>query len=163
MNPIFIDVILIVLSVLLIVGGWRQGFVRAAGSLIGLVISIGIGIWGVGWIENLTGFNLTGNPMVFIVSFLFLSFIVSQLIGFVVSALDLVRKLISVIPFLGLLNRFLGAGVGVAQASVMIGAIAFVMSNFVPAGGVRTVFMGSELIKVALEVESVVGILGGTE
>lgn len=159
MNPIFIDVILIVLSVLFIVGGWRQGFVRAAGSLVGLVISIAVGIWGVGWIENVTGINLTGNPVIFITSFLILSILVSQLIGLLVSAMDMIRKLISVIPFLGLLNRVLGAVVGAAQAAVMIGAVAFVMSNFVPHGGVRTTFLNSELIKVAVSIENAVGIL----
>lgn len=159
MNPLFVDVILVVLAVLFIVGGWRQGFVRAGGSLLGLVISIGVGIWGVGWIERLTGLNLTGNPVVFVACFLILSVLVSQLIGLVVGALDMVRKLVSVVPFLGLLNRVLGAVVGAAQAAVLIGAVAFVATNFIPRGSVRAMFLEAQLVKVAVAVENAVGIL----
>ncbi len=159
MNPLFIDVILIIISILLIVGGWRQGFIRAVGSLLGLIISLAVGIWGVNFLEQITGINLTGNPVIFIFSFLTLSVIVSQLIGLVVSALDMVRRLLSVIPFVGLVNRILGVVVGAAQALVLIGAIAFLMVNFVPRGAVRTTFLESELINTAVEIESIVGIL----
>lgn len=147
MNPLFIDLGLAIVALLFVIGGYRQGFVRAAGSLVGLVLSIGIGVWGVGWLERITGLNLTASPVLFMVSFIVLSVVVSQLLGFIVSMLDMVRKMISIIPFVGFLNSLLGAIVGALQAGVLIGAVAFVMVSYVPPGVVRSSFLQSEIIK----------------
>ncbi len=159
MNPLFIDIGLAVVALLFVIGGYRQGFVRAAGSLLGLVLSIGIGVWGVGWIERITGMNLTANPVLFMVAFIVLSVIVSQLLGFVVSMLDMVRKMISIIPFVGFLNSLLGAVVGAAQAGVLIGAVAFVMVNYVPPGVVRSSVLQSEVMKKTNQLIEKTGLL----
>ena len=159
MNPIIVDVSLVVISILLIFGGYRQGFIKAAGSLLGLVISIAIGIWGVTWLEDVTGFELTRNPVVFIFVFLLLSIIVSQILRLIVSALDLVRKLLSIIPFVGLINSMLGMVLGLVQAAVMVGLVAYVTYSFFPTGGFRQTVLRSELVKVAVGAERAAGLL----
>lgn len=159
MNPIIVDVILVVISILLIYGGYRQGFIRAAGSLLGLVISIAIGIWGVTWLEHVTGFELTRNPVVFIFTFLVLSIIVSQILRLIVSALDLVRKLLSIIPFVGLINSVLGAVLGVVQALVFVALVAYVAWTFLPAGKVRATMLASQLVHTAVGAEHAAGLL----
>ncbi len=159
MNPIFVDVILVVISILLIYGGYRQGFIRAAGSLLGLVISIAIGIWGVTWLENVTGFELTRNPVVFIFTFLILSILVSQLLRLLVSALDLVRKLLSIIPFVGLINSLLGTLLGLVQAVLFIGLVAYVTQTYLPVGTIRYSLLNSQLVAAGVRFESAIGLL----
>lgn len=159
MNPLIVDVCLAVVSLLLIYGGYRQGFIRAAGSLIGLVISIALGIWGVTWLEQLTGFELTRNPVIFVGTFLVLSILISQLLRLVVSALDLVRKLLSIIPFVGLINSLLGTVLGVVQAVVFIGLVAYVSFTYFPAGTVRQTFLQAQLVHVAVGIEKTAGLL----
>jgi uncharacterized membrane protein required for colicin V production len=159
MNPIFVDVILVVISILLIYGGYRQGFIRAAGSLLGLVISIAIGIWGVTWLENVTGFELTRNPVVFIFTFLILSILVSQLLRLIVSALDLVRKLLSIIPFVGLINSLLGTLLGLVQAVLFIGLVAYVAQTYLPVGTIRYSLLNSQLVAAGVRFESAIGLL----
>jgi uncharacterized membrane protein required for colicin V production len=152
-------VILIVISILLLWNGYRHGFIRAAGSLLGLVISIWIGIWGVTWLEDVTGFNLTANPVTFIFTFLILSVIVSQVIRLIVGALDLVRRLFSIIPFVGLINSFLGLMLGAVQAALLIGTIAYITVTYLPSGEVRTILLGSQLVDFGVMAEEQLGVL----
>lgn len=159
MNPLIVDVCLAVVSLLLIYGGYRQGFIRAAGSLIGLVISIALGIWGVTWLEQLTGFELTRNPVIFVGTFLLLSVLISQILRLLVSALDLVRKLLSIIPFVGLINSLLGTVLGVVQAAVFIGLVAYVSFTYFPAGNVRQAFLQAQLVRFAVQFEQTAGLL----
>ncbi|MDQ5952567.1 MAG: hypothetical protein QG626_696 [Patescibacteria group bacterium] len=159
MNPLIVDVCLAVVSLLLVYGGYRQGFIRAAGSLLGLVISIALGIWGVTWLEQMTGFELTRNPVIFVGTFLVLSVLISQLLRLIVSALDLVRKLLSIIPFVGLINSLLGTVLGVVQAAVFIGLVAYVSSTYFPAGTVRQTFLQAQLVHVAVGIEKTAGLL----
>lgn len=159
MNPIIVDACLAVVSILLIYGGYRQGFIRAAGSLLGLVVSIAVGIWGVTWLENITGIELTRNPIVFVFTFLVLSILVSQLLRLVISALDLVRKLLSIIPFVGLLNSLLGTVLGVVQALVFVGLVAYVSFNYFPAGQLRKTFLEARSVSMAVRVEKTAGLL----
>lgn len=159
MNPLIVDIILIVISILLLWNGYRQGFIKAAGSLLGLVISIVVGIWGVTWLEDVTGFNLTGSPVTFVITFLILSVIVSQIIRLIVNALDLVRRLVSIIPFVGLINRILGSALGLVQAALLIGAVAYVAVTYLPTGAVQTSVLGSQLVDFAVQTETTLGVL----
>ena len=159
MNPLIVDICLAVVSILLIYGGYRQGFIRAAGSLLSLVVSIALGIWGVTWLEDLTGFELTRNPAIFVVCFLILTIIVSQILRLVVTALDLVRRLLSIIPFVGLVNSLLGMLLGVVQAIVFIGLVAYVVAAFFPAGRLQMTFLESRFIHTAIRIEKTAGLL----
>ncbi len=159
MNPIIVDVILVVISILLIWGGYRQGFIKAAGSLLGLVISIGVSIWGVTWLEDLTGFDLTGNPVMFVFTFLTLAIFISQIVRLIVSGLDLVRRLVSIIPFVNLINKGLGLILGVVQAIILIGAVAYVTVTFLPAGAMKDVMLESMIIGTGVEAGEKLGVL----
>lgn len=159
MNPIIVDVILVVISILLIWGGYRQGFIKAAGSLLGLVISIGVSIWGVTWLEDLTGFDLTGNPVMFVFTFLTLAIFISQIVRLIVSGLDLVRRLVSIIPFVNLINKGLGLILGVVQAIILIGAVAYVTVTFLPAGAMKDVMLESMIIGTGVEAGERLGVL----
>jgi len=158
-NPIIVDVILIVVSILLVWGGYRQGFIKAAGSLLGLVISIAVSIWGVTWLEDLTGFDLTGNPVVFVFTFLTLAIFISQIVRLIVGGLDLVRRLMSIIPFVNLINKGLGLVLGVVQAVILVGALAYVTVTFLPTGAMRDVMLESMIIGTAVDAGEKIGVL----
>lgn len=143
---LIVDIVLIVVSLFLLYSGYRQGFIRAAGSLLGLVVSIAISIWGVTWLEALTGFELTKNPIVFVLVFLTLAVVVSQIIRLIVTALDLVRKLLSIIPFVGLINSVLGLALGAVQVLVLLAGISYATVNVLPVGAFRHALLGSTLV-----------------
>lgn len=159
MNPLVVDIGLAVVSILLVYGGYRQGFIRAAGSLLSLVISIALGIWGVTWLEDLTGLELTRNPVIFVVCFLILTILVSQILRLVVGALDLVRRLLSIIPFVGLINSLLGVVLGLIQAVIFIGFVAYISFNYFPRGELRSTFLEAQLVHQAVRIEKAVGLL----
>ncbi len=159
MDPLIIDIILAILSILLIWSGYKHGFIQAFGSLLGLVVSIALGIWGVTWLEDLTGFELTSNPVVFVGTFLILTLIVSQIIRLIVSALDLVRRLVSIIPFVGLLNSLLGLVLGVFQAGLLIAAVTYVTVTYLPSGVLYNALVASEIISTTIDLGQQFGLL----
>jgi uncharacterized membrane protein required for colicin V production len=151
MNPLYVDIAFGLLAIFLIFQGWRKGFVRMAGGLIGLAISATAATWGITWLENATGWPLSANPIAFVVVFLTLTLILTKLIGFVIGLLDLVRKIFSIIPGVGLLNTLLGAIVGGAEAALVVLAVAFASVNFLPAGDVRTMILESKSVSTAVD------------
>lgn len=152
MNSIIVDIIFLVLALLLALQGWKQGFVRMAGSLIALVVSVVLATWGVAWLESATGWRISANPIVFILVFLLVTLILTKLMGFVITLLDLVRKIFSVIPGVGMLNSILGFVVGALQAGMIALAIAYATVNFFPPSQVRTALIQSKTISTSVEV-----------
>jgi uncharacterized membrane protein required for colicin V production len=156
---LLVDIGIGVLCLLLMVNGYNQGFIKAAGNLIGLVVSIVVGVWGVGFLEDITGFNLTGSTVTFILVFLLISIVISQIIRLLVGALDLIRRLMSIIPFLGLINRLLGLALGVVQAAVLVTLVSYVSLKYIPSGATQTAFLGSWLVDKGVFVAQQLGLL----
>ncbi|MFA5945412.1 MAG: CvpA family protein [Patescibacteria group bacterium] len=152
MNSIIVDIIFLVLALLLALQGWKQGFVRMGGSLIALVISVVLATWGVAWIESVTGWRISANPVVFVLVFLLVTLILTKLMGLAITLLDLVRKIVSIIPGIGILNSILGFIVGALEAGMIALAIAYATVNFFPASQVRTALVQSRTISTAVDV-----------
>jgi chromate transport protein ChrA len=115
MTPLVIDIIYIVLALGLLAGGWQQGFVKAAGSLVAFVVSTVISVWGITFLQQTFGWNALGNPITVLVLFLMLTLVISKLLGLFVWALDALRQLLSFIPLVGILNSFGGLLIGAVQ------------------------------------------------
>jgi hypothetical protein len=152
MQPIFVDIAFGVLAIILAFQGWRQGFVRMGGSLIGLVLSVIVATWGVAWIEGVTGWHFSGNPVIFVLVFLLVTLILTKLVGLLIGLLDLVRKIFSIIPGVGMLNSILGIAVGLLEAGMIALAIAYAAVNFFPASPVRNMLVGSQTISTSINV-----------
>ncbi len=150
MQPIIVDIIFAVLALLLCLQGWHKGFVKMAGSLVALVVAVSIATWGVAWIESVTGWHFSGNPVVFVVVFLLLTLILTRLMGFVITLLDLARKVLSIIPGIGMLNSILGFLVGAIEAGMVALAIAFATVNFFPQSDIRNAFVQSYTVSNAI-------------
>lgn len=152
MTPFIADIIAIVIAAGLILSGWHYGFVRTLGSLIGLVASIAVAIYGATWIEATFGFSFLQNPLTGVVLFLLLALIVSHVAGWLVNLLDLARRVLSIIPFVGLINSMLGALLGAVQATCIIVAVAFVAVTFMPDSATRTAILGAQSVGKAVDV-----------
>jgi uncharacterized membrane protein required for colicin V production len=149
-QPIFVDIAFAVLLVILCLQGWRQGFVRMGGSLVALAVSVVIATWGVAWLESVTGWHFSGNPVVFVIVFLLMTLILTKLTGLLITVLDLVRKILSVIPGVGMLNSILGLVVGAIEAGMVALAIAFATVNFFPQSEIRNALVQSYTISNAI-------------
>lgn len=158
MQPYYIDILFALITLVLVVTGWRRGFVRMAGGLMSLAISIAAGIWGVTWIQDTLGIPLASTIVGLLVTFLVISIIVSAILNLVVTLLDLARRLITMIPGLGLLHRLAGAAVGVVEAAVLaLGASYFVL-YVVAAGDMRTLLLSTQVLTYGVRVLAVLHI-----
>lgn len=157
MQPYMIDIIFALIATALIITGWRRGFVRMAGGLVSLVLSIAAGIWGVTWIEDVLGIPLSGTFIGLIFAFLTIAVIVSALINLVITLLDLARRLITMIPGLGLLHRLAGAAVGGVEAVVFALGVSYLAIYVLGASDIRTLLLSAETIRYSAQALSAVG------
>lgn len=159
MTGTYVDILLIVMSFGLLASGWHYGLIRTLGSLIGLVASIVVAIYGATWIEATFGFSFLAHPLSGVVLFLTLALIVSQLAKWIVNLLDLVRRVLSIIPFVGLLNALGGALVGVVQAAFVVIALSFITVKFLPDSPLRSAALESQGVSRAVDVLYSAGLL----
>lgn len=157
MQPYYIDIIFALIAFALIITGWRRGFVRMAGGLVSLAVSIAAGIWGVTWIEDVLGIPLSGTFIGLLVAFLTIAIIVSAVLNLVVTLFDLARRLITMIPGLGLLHRLAGAAVGGVEAVVFALGVSYLAVYVLTTGEVRTLLLSTETLRYGAQVLSALG------
>ena len=154
-----VDILIIIFIVVMALAGWRSGFVRSFGSLLALIASVVVAFWGMGWLHDSFGLTFAEHPWITIGAFLVLSLIASRLAQYIVDALDLVRKIIAIIPFVNFINNLLGAAFGVLQSAVAILVLAYVAVTLVPVGDIRTSLLSSTVVERAVDIESNAGLL----
>ncbi|NBS69932.1 hypothetical protein EBT31_13610 [bacterium] len=152
MQPYIIDIIFGVLALVLFAYGWRKGFVRMAGGMVSLVVSVVAGIWGVEWIEDVLGIPLSATFFGLIFAFLTIAVIVSAMLNLVVTLLDLLRRLLTMIPGVGFIHRVAGAFVGVLEAGALLLAVAYLSVYVLSASDIRTLLLSSQAIGYATRV-----------
>ena len=154
-----VDICLIVFAIIMALAGWRSGFVRSAGSLVALAASVAASFYAMGWLSDTYGISLTNYPWTTIIAFIGVSIVANRLASYAVDALDLVRKIIAIIPFVNLINSILGAVFGLAQSVIAIAVLAYVAVTLVPVGEIRTSLLSSSVVSYTVDVESDAGIL----
>ncbi len=154
-----VDILIIIFVIVMAFAGWRSGFVRSFGSLVALVASVVASFYAMNWLDEAYGLSFAEHPWITIVAFLILTLIVSRLAQYIVDALDLVRKIIAIIPFVNFINNLLGAAFGVAQSAVAILVLAYVAVTLVPIGDVRISLLSSSVVSRAVDIESNAGLL----
>ncbi|MBP9827901.1 CvpA family protein [Patescibacteria group bacterium] len=133
LQPWHIDLIIGFIGLVFVILGMRAGGVRAIGSLISLIVSILVGIFGIMALEEWTGMDLTSNPIILVLVFVLLSVITSKLAQLIINAMDLVRRAMSIIPFVNLANSLAGGVVGIFKTLLLIALIAYVSVYWLPA------------------------------
>lgn len=126
----FTDIILSAIALICIGSGFHYGFIRALGSLIGLIIGSLLGYFGLIWFSDNIA-NLDGHTIWNVSIFFIIMIICSQLVGLLFELADKIWKIFSIIPFLSSINKLLGGILGIAEAIILLSAISFFSQNFI--------------------------------
>ncbi|MFA6227957.1 MAG: CvpA family protein [Patescibacteria group bacterium] len=127
------DVILIIIILIFVMWGFVMGLIRTIGALVGMIF----GTWVAGryfmpvadWLTPvLMGHAIAAK----IIAFLFVFAAVNRLTVLLFYLIDRGFKLISIIPFLGSLNRLGGALLGLVEGVLTSGIIIFVLAKIAP-------------------------------
>lgn len=154
-----VDILISIFVIVMALAGWRSGFVRSVGSLLALMVSIAAAFFGMDWLSGTFGLTFAEYPWITIGAFLLLTLIASRIAQYIVEALDLVRKIIAIIPFVNFINNVLGTAFGVAQSAVAILVLAYITVTLVPVGDIRTSLLSSMAVSRAVDIESNAGLL----
>lgn len=125
------DIILIVLWSAFIFYGFWKGLIKLLGSLVGLIIGAYIAshfyLKFYQWSQGLFGSHENlGRVICFIILFA----AVIKITDILFTLIEKAFHLISFIPFTKLINRLLGAAVGLVEGALFIGLIVFVISRY---------------------------------
>ena len=154
-----VDIALIIFAIIMTFAGWRSGLVRSLGSLIALIASVVASYYTMNWIHDTFGISLTSNPWLAIISFLIIVLIFSKIAGYIVDVLDLVRKIVAIIPFVNFINSTLGAVFGLLQSAIAVIVLAYIAVMMIPASDIRTSLLSSSIISRAVDAETSAGLL----
>ncbi|MEK9155405.1 MAG: CvpA family protein [Patescibacteria group bacterium] len=153
------DIVLLLFTAVMLFAGWKSGFVRSLGSLFALAASVVAAFYAMNWIRDSFGYSFTANPWFTIITFVSLVIVAHWLAMYNVEALDLARKVISIIPFVNFVNSILGAVLGVLQSAVVILCIAYIAVTLLPSGNFRNNILSSTIVGRAVDMETNAGIL----
>lgn len=154
-----VDIALIIFAIIMAFAGWRSGLVRSLGSLLALIASVVASYYTMNWINDTFGISLTSNPWLAIISFLIIVLIFSKIAGYIVDVLDLVRKIVAIVPFVNFINSTLGAIFGILQSAIVVIVLAYVAVMMIPASDIRTSLLSSLIISRAVDAETSAGLL----
>lgn len=110
-----LDILIVILTIFFIIGGYRKGFVKSAFNLIKLLVVIyftPIFLPLVELFTNIKTNNTLFRYVAYFLIFIFLYILISILVNFI-------TKLLSITP-LGIVNKLLGAVFGFIKSSIII-------------------------------------------
>jgi len=109
-----LDLILIAILVGFVIGGYKKGLIQSLGSLLGFVLTILIMTWSYPWLMNKAD-TFWGKVIVFVLALV----VISALISLAIWIVEKIFKVFSFIPGSKILNRTLGAGIGLISGLLM--------------------------------------------
>lgn len=118
----FVDVGILLILVAWALYGFFVGFIRAAGSLSGALV----GIWCAVHYQHVFGDAVGYRVLAFILIYA----VVSRGIAFIAYLMDKLFIVVKFIPFAGLVNKSLGALLAIAEATVVLLGVYFVLLQF---------------------------------
>lgn len=139
------EIILIAIVIVFIIHGWFAGFIKSFGDLVGLVAGLVVGGYAVRYLEG--QLHLIDNPVAAVIVYLAVLGVMTWLVGWLFSLIDKLYKLASIIPFLGLINKFAGALLGLVEGVIALLVISYVTQRFFEATAAAGAIMNSPIIK----------------
>ncbi len=120
------DIFLLVLLLGFAVNGWRRGAIATLSQLVSIIVSFFVAravyITAAGWLSIL----LPGRPeLAQGLSFLAVFLLVQQLCRLVLSLLDAVFHLLTIVPFVSTINKLIGLVLGAAVGTLFIGGAVY--------------------------------------
>lgn len=127
------DLILVGLLTFFSALGFLWGLIQAIGALLGLFF----GFWAALNLYQPAGdwlaANLIHQPIVSrVLAFILIFLIVSRLVGLLFWLVNKIFKLISLIPFLGSINRLGGLILGLAEGAIILGVAIYLLVHLAP-------------------------------
>ena len=126
-----VDVSLIVLLGGFVLAGFWFGLIHMIGSFVGLAAGALVGgAFYIPFAKLLVGYVGHNENLAKIIAFALLFIITTRLVGLIFWLLEKSFKFISVIPFLGTFDRFLGAVLGVIEGTLTLGIGVYFAARF---------------------------------
>jgi len=115
--------------------GFSTGLIRMIGSLLGTVIGAFVAShFYLVFFESIRGWFNGLDNLGRVVSFIVLFIVISNVVVFIFKIIDKTYDFLSIIPFLGAINRVGGAILGVLVGGLVIGLLLFVFAKYVVIG-----------------------------
>lgn len=113
--------------------GFFFGLIRLIGNLVGLIVGAYLASRFYLPIFNWASHFIPGRPELLKVIIFILCFsIITHLVGYLFILLEKFFDVVSIIPFLKTINRFLGAAFGLAEGVFVLGIIAYFLNKNLP-------------------------------
>src|SRR3989339_549288 len=125
------DVILIIIVLIFVIGGFVMGLIQAIGALIGVVADAWIGgIYFMPFGEWLTPYVLGHSGVAKVIAFVIIFGLINRLIGLLFWLIEKAFHLISIIPFLKSINRLGGVLLGFVEGVLITGLVIYMIVTF---------------------------------
>lgn len=124
------DIILIALVLYFMFSGFWFGLVHIVGVIVGIFVGLLVAGQAYEALANFLQFLFVKGDVARAVSFIVIFLLVNQLVGIIFKKLDSVFKLVTIIPFLGPINRFAGAFLGLIAGVLIVGTMLTVSTAF---------------------------------
>jgi len=147
----FLDGVLLFIIIYFIWAGFKSGFIRTAGAILGLLVGVYLAshyyeMLAGAWIWLFFGSELVAKIVMFILIFL----LVDKLFKLVVFVIDKAFNLLRFIPFSKLANKLAGSVFGLIEGSLIGGLIIYILVRFPVSESLQGAIKGSELAKQLL-------------
>lgn len=131
MNLASLIILIIILGFVLV--GFASGFILTLGNLIGLIISAFVAAHYYHSLAEIIDPYMWGEEKIAqIISFIFIFLVASRIIGIIIWFLAKISKIIFIIPFTKLVDRLLGAFLGLIEGMIFVGVVQEIIRNFIP-------------------------------
>ncbi|MFA5126738.1 MAG: CvpA family protein [Patescibacteria group bacterium] len=149
------DIILLIILLIFIWKGFQAGLIGAIGGFIGIIVGIVLG----GRFMSLVSawlaqfINIDNANLANIIAFVLIFILVNIIIGLLVK---LINAVFHIIPFIDLVNKLLGAVVGLIGGMLVASAVVYLLSLFPISDTVNDAVAKSSLAPIAKNISVVV-------
>lgn len=141
------DLILIIICAGFVFNGLTKGLIRLLGRIVGLIIgAIVASYFYIQFYEWGQNFVNISEGVAKVLSFIILFTVATKIINWIFVYLEKGFKVLSIIPFTGLINRILGAVLGFLEGALFLGVIVYVIDQYSWLGGFFSNLIESSLI-----------------
>ncbi len=127
----YLDIFIFIILLAYVYNGINKGFIRLLGRIVALVIGViltsHLYIPVFNFLDQILGFN-EAVAKVFI--FILLYFIINRLINWLFLLIEKLYNLLSIIPFTKLINKLLGAILGLLEGLLFLSIIVHLLNSF---------------------------------
>lgn len=150
------DITLLVIVGIFALAGLWFGLVHTIGSLAGTVLGVYLATRyyepAANWLINTTGWGANfSKVLIFVIAF----FIINRLVGLVFWVIDKILSVITRLPFVNGINRFLGLIFGILEGVIVLGMVFYFIARFPVGDKFMVALSASQIAPTTVNVASV--------